>query len=464
MKKIFILLISCLMLLCACTPKQEEEVKEPLFYSKDIRIVTKDLQSVQDLVDKKLAVHESFDREYSEYVLEQLANEGIELSEDNLVWFYDYAAIKPMIDEGEIDAWVIYDNREETINGFRGDYHAEDYNTLATYQKPYYEEKEAEDTSNLVKALYEEPFMVMIHGLDGYGKNSLHQWRNYRNDVNHLLVVNPQKKHVLIISIPRDTRIRNVKTGYYDKFTHFCQDGPQNPSQSLGEVLGVEIPYYCMTSFTYFVDGINKLGGVRVNVPMNMHLDMDSNRNVANPQRLEKGYQNLYGESALALARNRKYDGIVNNDMGRIRNQALIINSLIKKIATHPYILEMVGMSWLMDLICENNFSSEEKETLFALAKTFEEGYTIDNFFLDGEGQLIDAVYYVVTYEKNIEIAKGKIDLVMNGFVDSDSPYYEDIMKGYVSEGAGTIDDGDNGYIGSYYDLNDVFFAEKESE
>ena len=230
-----------------------------------------------------------------------------------------------------------------------------------------------------------------------------------------------------------------------------------NPSESLGQVLDIEIPYYCMTSFTWFVKGINYLGGVTVNVPMDGHLDMDSNRNVANPQHYEKGVHQLWGETALALARNRKYDGIVNNDMGRIRNQALILDSLIAKIADHPYLLEMVGMDWLMDYLCENNFSDKEKATLFALAKTFADGYTIDNFFLDGDGGLIGDVYYVVPFEENIEIAKGKIELVMTGSIDKDHPYYDEIMKGYITGGCGTESDGDNGLIGTYYDLSEVF-------
>ncbi|MBR2577583.1 MAG: LCP family protein, partial [Erysipelotrichaceae bacterium] len=282
-------------------------------------------------------------------------------------------------------------------------------------------------------------------------------WKNNRSDVNHLLVVNPEKKHILIISIPRDTRIENVATGYYDKFTHFCQNGPMNPSQSIGKVLDIEIPYYCMTSFTWFVKGINYLGGVTVAVPMDGHLDMDSNRDVSNPQHFEKGTYQLWGETALALARNRKYDGIVNNDMGRIRNQALIIDSLISKIASHPYLLEMVGMDWLMDYLCENNFSDQEKKTLFALAQTFADGYTIDNFFLDGEPAYIDEIYYVIPDEDNIEIAKGKIELVMTGKADKADPYYEEIMKGYITGGCGTEADGNNGYIGTYYDLSEVF-------
>ena len=459
MKK-FLKVLLCLSLLAcsACSSgKEKSNEKEVLYYSADIRIVTKDLKSTSELTDKVLAVQSSFDKEYSDYVIEQLKNEGIELSEDNLHWFTNYSEIKFDIDDGSIDAWVIYDNREDTIVDYRNDYNPSDYTTLATYNIPYYEQEEA-DTSNYVDYLYNEPFMVMLNGLDGYGENSVHEWSQYRNDVNHLLVVNPEKKHILIVSIPRDSYITNIVTGYKDKFTHFCQNGPDNPANSLGSLLDADIPYYCMTSFTWFVYGVNELGGVKVDVPMDGHLDMDSTRDVANPQTYEKGVHNLYGETALALVRNRKYDGIVNNDQGRIRNQALILNGLISKIANHPYLLNMVGMSWLFDYLCENNFSSEEKTTLFALAQTFADGYTIDNYFLEGDGNLHDnGTYYVDLYDESIEIAKGKIELVTNGSVSKDNPYYDQIMTGYITGGAGTESDGDNGYIGTTYDLSTVF-------
>ena len=457
MKKIRILFVCLLLVLSSACSKKEEEVDTPLYYSPEIRIVTKDLNEISELNDKILAVQKSFDLEYSEYVIEKLKEEGVELKEENLYWFSSYAEIKPDIDDNIIDAWVVVGNREDTISDYRSDYHSSDYKTLATYQIAYYEEKEVDDSVYL-DYLYKEPFMVMLNGLDGYGENANEEWKIYRNDVNHLLVVNPLKKHILLISIPRDSYITNIVTGYKDKFTHFCQNGIDNPANSLGALLDIDIPYYCMTSFTWFVYGINELGGVVVDVPMDGHLDMDSTRNVANPQIYTKGVSNLYGEAALALARNRKYDGIVNNDQGRIRNQALIIDDLIAKIASHPYLLEMVGMNWLFDFLCENNFSKEEKATLFALAKTFEDGYTIDNYFLEGNGNLHDnGTYYVDLYDESIEIAKGKIELVTTGSISKDNPYYEEIMTGYITGGTGTENDGVDGYIGETYNLETIF-------
>lgn len=457
MKKIICVFLCLLIVLCSgCQKKEEivEEAQEPLYFSEDIRIITKNLNSVEELQDKILCVEKTFDKEYSEYVIEQLAESGIELAENNLKWISSYEAIKPLIDNNEIDAWVVVGNKEDLIGDYREDYNPSDYKTLITYNKPYYEEKIV-DTSKYVDYLYNKPFVIMLTGLDTFGENSQHEWQKARNDANHLMVVNPEKKHILIISFPRDSYIINAKTGGRDKLTHFVQLGPDVPGNSVGNLLDIEVPYYCLTSFTWFVYGINALGGVQVEVPMDAYLDMDSNRDVANVQKVPKGDQHLWGESSLALARNRKYNNIAGGDYGRIRNQALLINCIINKIMTYPDILEMVGMDWLWDYLCDNNFTQEEKNTILALAKKFENDYTIDNYFIENVGGMTDygaSVGYVT--DKSIQIAKGKIKLTMDGTVDEDNPYFEDIVLGYVTGGAGTYDDG---YIGTNYDLKEKF-------
>ena len=462
MKRIIAVLLCLAICLCTGCQKQEEiveEVKEPLYFSEDIRIISKNLNSVEELQDKVLCVEDTFDKEYSDYVIEELAKEGIELTEDNLKWISSYEAIKPLIDSKEIDAWVVVGNKEDLIGDYREDYVPSDYHTIATYNKPYYEEQLI-DTSNYVDYLYNKPFAVMLSGLDMYGEDSQHAWKKGRSDANHLIVINPEKKHVLLISFPRDSYIVNAKTRGRDKMAHFVQNGQDNIANSVGELLDADIPYYCITSFTWFVYGINALGGVTVDVPMDAYLDMDSNRNVANVQNVPKGEQHLWGEPALALARNRKYNRIAGGDYGRIRNQALLVNNIIEKIFTYPDILEMVGMDWLWDYLCDNNFSQKEKNTILALPKKMADGYTIDNYFMENVGGMTEygaSVGYVT--DKSIQIAKGKIELVMNGTISQDNPYYDDIVLGYVTGGAGTYDDG---YIGTEYDLSDKFGLPKK--
>lgn len=460
MKKLFIVLLSLLMLTsCAGNTSEAEEVvqepePEPLYYSAPIYIMTKKssgISSVEDLNGKTLGIFNNFDKEYSDYVLEQLSD--IEL---NTFDCESYQNIPNLISDGTIDAWILPKGYDSVVNDYRSDYVIEDYVSIAEYTIPYFEEKVVPEEI-LNDPLYTKPFAVMINGIDG--ADSTNSSPYLRNDVNHLMVVDPVKKHVLLVSFPRDSYIYNVTYQYYDKMTHMhVYGGPETITASVGKLMDIEVPYYCVTSFSSFVDMINEFGGVWIDVPMDVYMDMDSNRDVSHPYEMSKGYKKCYGEWALALARNRKYNGIANSDYSRVRNQALIINSIIKRVADHPYVLDMMGMSWLCNVLTNNNFSDSQVKTLLALAKTFADGYTVDNYFVDGVGGMAGSAYVSYMSDDCIEIAKGKIQLVMNGEVSEDNPYYEQIMTGYITGGAGTLNDGDDhGYIGETYDLNTVY-------
>lgn len=460
MKKFLIVLLSLLMLVsCSSPSEQVEEVVpepevQPLYYSDPIYIMTKKnsgIASVDDLNGKTLGIFTNFDKEYSDYVLEQLADIDVKTHDCE-----SYQNIPNLIAENTIDAWIIPEGYESVINDYRSDYVLEDYVSIAEYKIPYFEEEKISEEI-LNDPLYTQPFAVMINGIDGADDTNDSPY--LRNDVNHLMIVDPQKKHVLIVSFPRDSYMYNVTYQYYDKMTHMhVYGGEETITASVGNLMGIEIPYYCVTSFSSFVNMINEFGGVWIDVPMDVYMDMDSNRDVSHPYEMSKGYKKCYGEWALALARNRKYNGIANNDFSRVRNQALIINSIIKRVADHPYILDMMGMSWLCNVLTHNNFSDSQIKTLLALAKTFADGYTIDNYFVDGQGGYAGDAYVSYMSDDCVEISKEKIQLVFTGKADQDSPYYEDVMTGYITGGAGTLNEGDeHGYIGETYDLNTVY-------
>ena len=197
---------------------------------------------------------------------------------------------------------------------------------------------------------------------------------------------------------------------------------------------------------------INSLGGVYIDVPMDVYMNMDSHRNVAQPYEMSSGYKNVLGEWALALARNRKYAGIYGGDYGRIRNQALIVDSIFERIASHPYILKWAGWTWMAPILAYYNFNDTEFKTLFALADKFSEGYTVDNYFIENAGGMVNGASVGYMVDSSVQIAKGKIQLVTTGKVDETNPYYEEIMTGYVTGGASTT-----GYVGEEYDLRTVY-------
>lgn len=461
MKKLLLALMSILMALTlvACGSKEEDSVvetpKEPVRYSDVFYLLTADksVTTIEDLEGKRIGYASTIDKELNSYVIEEIKNQ-VNIDERLFIDFAEYQSLPDNLNN--FDAFILpKDIHESILNDYRSDYVPKDYSVIAEFQKPYYEE-EVIDSKILKDDLFNKPFAVMITGLDGAADADAYQF--LRNDVNHLMIVDPTLKHITMISFPRDSYVYNNVKGYKDKLTHHGLNGTENVKRSIETLLDVEIPYFCQVSFSTFVDLVNALGGVWVDVPLDTYMDMDSNRNVAQPYEMSKGYKKLYGEWALALARNRKYKNIYNADCGRLRNQALIITSMIKRIAEHPRVLDMAGMSWLAPYLAYYNFTDDQVKTLFALAKEFGEGYTVDNYFMEGEGGMAGDMYVYHLYDDSIEIAKGKYELAMTHKIDEDNKFYDEIMTGWINRGTGTYNEG---YLGEEYDLHEIFGLKK---
>ncbi len=455
MKKIILVLSALFVLLSGCSGKESvdessiEEEQLPLRYSQPIYIVTEKnsgIDSIEDLNDHVLAVQLFYDHESSEYVLDQLADLG--LTEDNIYESEFYAEIIDLVHNKQIDAWVISKGEHEMLSDYRIDYIQDEMKIIAEYRIPYYEEEEI-DPAILNNPLYNEPFAVMLTGIDE--RVDPDNYKAARNDVDILLLVDPINRHLTTISFPRDSYFTNACTGYKDKLTHFGINGTECIKDSIGKLMGIEIDYFVQVSFSTFLEMVDSLGGVYVDVPLDMRMDQDSYRNVAQPYELSKGYTKLFGEWALALARNRKYSNLYNGDYGRIRNQALILNGIIEKIAEHPFLLSWAGWSWKQEYLAYHNFTSEDLKALFALAKTFEDGYTIDNYFMENNGSTTESGMSIgLIPDYSLQIAKLKAQYTLGEEIDETSPYYEAAMTGYVTGGAGTYSDG---YIGEEYQL-----------
>lgn len=438
-----------------------EPTPEPLYYSEPIFLMVKKesgITSVEELEGKKIGTQLYYGKESTDYVVSILTESGLSFE---TVEMDGFAGIPNYLNDDSIDAWIVEAGVHEIIWDYRHDYKTEEYTIIAEYQIPYYEEEEVEP-SILSNLLTREPFAVMITGIDERVEPS--QYKKARNDVNILMVVNPEMKHVLTVSFPRDSYIKNACTGYNDKLTHFGMKGTECVKESVGDLLGVDVEYFVQVSFSTFVDMIDSLGGVVVDVPLDMCMDQDSYRNVAQPYCLVKGEQLLYGEWALALARNRKYDGIYNGDYGRIRNQALIVNGIMERIAEYPFLLLMAEYSWRANALAYHNFNLElnDLKALFYLADSFSDGYTVDNYFIENVGDMTESGMSIGRLtNRTKEIAKLKIQYAMTGEIDKDNEYYEEAMLGYITGGSGNYSDK---YIGEEYWLEGYEPAVEETE
>jgi len=172
---------------------------------------------------------------------------------------------------------------------------------------------------------------ILLMGIDARDAKA-----NSRSDTMIVASIDPSTKKIAMVSIPRDTRIKN-SFGKYDKINSInYTDGPEAACKQVGKLLNARVDYYVVTNFGGFGDIVDALGGVHINVESNMrHADP------VNPElaiNISKGYQYLNGKQALAFVR---YRGGPTADIGRTENQQKFIKALAAEMLQSKTILKL---------------------------------------------------------------------------------------------------------------------------
>ncbi len=148
-----------------------------------------------------------------------------------------------------------------------------------------------------------------------------------RSDTLILASLFPEEKKVKLLSIPRDTRVKIPGRGY-EKIAHAHAYGEIDlAKETVEDFLDVSIDYYVKVNFQGFINIIDILGGITLDVEKRMYYPEE---NID----LQPGLQNLNGEDALAYVRFRS-DG--QGDIGRVERQQKFLSALtdhVKSIST----------------------------------------------------------------------------------------------------------------------------------
>jgi len=181
-----------------------------------------------------------------------------------------------------------------------------------------------------------KPFYCLIVGNDSRdgtkdeGKGKHGSDGHQRSDTMMLMRVAPKDHLITIVSIARDTW--TVMDGQNKKVNMwYDRGGIEGSVAKVEELTGVNIKYYFDVSFSEFTKLVDALGGVDVDVPVEM-----SFRNVMDGKTitLQPGAQTLNGDEALVFARVRKI--FVNMDSSRQYDDRQIVQSLMQKAIDNP--------------------------------------------------------------------------------------------------------------------------------
>lgn len=217
-----------------------------------------------------------------------------------------------------------------------------------------------------------------------------------RTDAMILATFNRKEKSIKMISIPRDTHVYLPNEQRNDKITHaHFYGGVDGAVSSVEELFNIPIDFYVRMNFYAFIDVIDELGGIEVDVPFELY-EMDS-EDTKNAIHLEKGMQQVNGEEALALARTRKYD----NDFERGKRQQKLLKAILKKaisigaITKLDNVMEAVGRNMVTDM------SFSKVVSFYKYISS--DGLDIETYELKGYDRWIDKIYYFQPHEDSIE-------------------------------------------------------------
>jgi polyisoprenyl-teichoic acid--peptidoglycan teichoic acid transferase len=137
-----------------------------------------------------------------------------------------------------------------------------------------------------------------------------------RADALQLVVLDTVQRRGLMMSFPRDSYVPIPGHGTNKINAAMAFGGPRLLVATFERLTGIPIDYYVLTSFDGLTDLVNKVGGVQVNIDMNL-------RDQAAGAFLNKGKQTLRGHQALAYSRARKT--LPGGDLARSRHQGQVL-------------------------------------------------------------------------------------------------------------------------------------------
>jgi polyisoprenyl-teichoic acid--peptidoglycan teichoic acid transferase len=264
-----------------------------------------------------------------------------------------------------IFAYSIYHNVKQTVNQM---YENVDWKSDKRDDEVSFKEK--------------TPISILLIGVD--------ERKGDRGRADSLIVmtVNPNKKSIEMVSIPRDTRTEIIGKGRKDKINHsYAFGGVEMTMATVEHFLDIPIDYYIKVNMESFRDIVDAVGGVTVNNPFAFTYE-----GVTFP----KGEITLNGEKALKYSRMRKSDP--RGDFGRQDRQKQIIEAIIQKGASFSSLTNYDEVLAVIGKNMKTNLTFDEMQEIQANYK--EARHHIEQLHITGKGTTINGTYYLIVPEE----------------------------------------------------------------
>jgi LCP family protein required for cell wall assembly len=201
--------------------------------------------------------------------------------------------------------------------------------------------------------LPDQPAIAMVVGQD-FRRWAKDEERGGRADTVMLLRADPDRGTLSTLSFPRDLAVpitcpgRTAFTGPINSAYALC--GLQGTVETVKQLTGLEVHYIVTIDYRGFIQTVDKLGGVWIDVDRRYYNDNSQGGPTYPPIDLQPGYQEVTGRQALSFVRYRHTD----SDLYRIERQRLFMRSLSEQLASSFTITKPGTLPKLTKIVRDN--------------------------------------------------------------------------------------------------------------
>ncbi|WP_251212771.1 LCP family protein [Adlercreutzia murintestinalis] len=249
----------------------------------------------------------------------------------------------------------------------------------------------------------EDPFYALLLGIDGSLEREETMGANFRSDSMILARIDPRSNQVALVSIPRDLQMDDLDGHGQQKINAaHAFGGPALTVKTVSELAGVPISHYAEINFDGFQSAVDALGGVEVDVPIQID-DPEAGGH------LDAGTQTLSGSQALILCRSRhSYDDYGSGDDYRAANQRMVISAIAQKLlASDP-----VTLSNTISAMSEYVLTDMSVAEIVAIAQSMA-GMTADDIYsakAPSTSEYTDGIWWDILDEKEWKAMMKRVD------------------------------------------------------
>lgn len=236
------------------------------------------------------------------------------------------------------------------------------------------------------------PFWMLLMGVDG-GFDDPNVPDVGRSDTLILVRVDQANKQIALLSIPRDTYVTipgygqdKINAAYAYGEAEQTGGGVPLAIKTVSQFAGVDISYFAQVNFQGLVKLVDDLGGVQVDVPVDIVGDTDSG-----DFDLYAGLQVLDGPSALKFCRSRDFPM---GDYQRQADQRTFLQATAKQVLASDPATIAKSVTNMADM----TFTNMNLTTIIQLAQSFQglQEDSIHTYYLPSTTSEMNGISYVI--------------------------------------------------------------------